>query len=220
MDAGKEAGSDFYSVLGLKKDCSATELRSAYKKLALRWHPDRCCNSSSGKHVEESKKKFQAVQEAYSVLSDANKRFLYDVGIYDSDEEDDDGMCDFLDEMAEMMGQTSSSTDGCNSFESLQDLFVEMFPGNMYGSGSTSVSRTTSLSSETDIPKPGIKRNSCEMNFGEVSTKGFCDFSSFESNTLNDHVFCVGVGSMNAESSRKGSRHKNVRKPNGYAGNL
>lgn len=35
MDAGKEAGSDFYSVLGLKKDCSATELRSAYKKLAL-----------------------------------------------------------------------------------------------------------------------------------------------------------------------------------------
>ncbi|CAN6451354.1 unnamed protein product [Victoria cruziana] len=194
MDAGKEAGSDFYSVLGLKKDCSATELRSAYKKLALRWHPDRCCNSSSGKHVEESKKKFQAVQEAYSVLSDANKRFLYDVGIYDSDEEDDDGMCDFLDEMAEMMGQTSSSTDG--------------------------LSRTTSLSSETDIPKPGIKRNSCEMNFGEVSTKGFCDFSSFESNTLNDHVFCVGVGSMNAESSRKGSRHKNVRKPNGYAGNL
>jgi DnaJ-class molecular chaperone len=54
---------NLYAVLGLKKECSKTELRSAYKKLALRWHPDRC---SSMEFVEEAKKKFQAIQEAYS----------------------------------------------------------------------------------------------------------------------------------------------------------
>ncbi|XP_031476307.1 chaperone protein dnaJ 20, chloroplastic-like isoform X2 [Nymphaea colorata] len=67
MDAGKETESNLYGVLGLKKDCSATDLRSAYKKLALRRHPDRCSYSGSDKHVEEWKMKFQAVQEAYSV---------------------------------------------------------------------------------------------------------------------------------------------------------
>ncbi|GJR68638.1 DnaJ homolog subfamily B member 6-like isoform X3, partial [Tanacetum coccineum] len=51
------------------------------------------------KYVEEAKKKFQALQEAYSVLFDANKRFLYDVRIDDSDD-DTDGMADFLSEMA------------------------------------------------------------------------------------------------------------------------
>ncbi|XP_031476306.1 chaperone protein dnaJ 20, chloroplastic-like isoform X1 [Nymphaea colorata] len=66
MDAGKETESNLYGVLGLKKDCSATDLRSAYKKLALRRHPDRCSYSGSDKHVEEWKMKFQAVQEAYS----------------------------------------------------------------------------------------------------------------------------------------------------------
>jgi curved DNA-binding protein CbpA len=38
--------------------------------------------------VEEAKQKFQAIQQAYSVLSDSNKRFLYDVGVYDSDDDE------------------------------------------------------------------------------------------------------------------------------------
>ncbi|XP_031500027.1 uncharacterized protein LOC116264139 isoform X2 [Nymphaea colorata] len=126
------------------------------------------------------------------VLSDANKRFLYDVGVYDSDEEDGDGMCDFLDEMAKMMGQASSSTAGSNSFESLQDLFEEMFPGNTTGSDSTSMSGTTSLSSETNTSMTGNKRNSCEMNFGEVSTKGSSDFSFGEVSTKGFSDFSFG----------------------------
>ncbi|KAL9256000.1 Chaperone protein DnaJ-like protein [Drosera capensis] len=57
---------DFYEVLGLEKECSDAELRSAYKKLAMRWHPDRCSASGDSKFVEEAKNKFQAIQEAYS----------------------------------------------------------------------------------------------------------------------------------------------------------
>uniref|UniRef100_A0A1D1Y237 DnaJ subfamily B member 6 n=1 Tax=Anthurium amnicola TaxID=1678845 RepID=A0A1D1Y237_9ARAE len=85
--AGCEDGDDLYAVLGLKKECSAADLRNAYKKLALRWHPDRCSATASSKCVEEAKTRFQCIQEAYSVLSDSNKRFLYDVGVYDSDED-------------------------------------------------------------------------------------------------------------------------------------
>lgn len=90
MAGKKQKNDDLYAVLGLKKECSEAELKNAYKKLALRWHPDRCSASGDSKFVEEAKKKFQTIQQAYSVLSDANKRLLYDVGVYDSDDDDDD----------------------------------------------------------------------------------------------------------------------------------
>ncbi|CAN6253045.1 unnamed protein product [Urochloa humidicola] len=104
--AAGEAGSDLYAVLGLKKECSDAELKVAYRKLAMRWHPDKCSSSSSMKHME-AKEKFQEIQSAYSVLSDANKRFLYDVGVYDNEDDEDSlqGMGDFIGEMAQMMSQ-------------------------------------------------------------------------------------------------------------------
>lgn len=66
MATGEEKGGDFYAVLGLNKECSEAELRNAYKKLAMRWHPDRCSAMGNSKFVEEAKKKFQAIQQAYS----------------------------------------------------------------------------------------------------------------------------------------------------------
>ncbi|KAJ9559759.1 hypothetical protein OSB04_004919 [Centaurea solstitialis] len=61
---GAESIRDFYQVLGVRKECSQVDLKNAYKKLALRWHPDRCFGDS--KDVQEANKKFQAIQEAYS----------------------------------------------------------------------------------------------------------------------------------------------------------
>ncbi|KAF5793472.1 putative DnaJ domain, Chaperone J-domain superfamily [Helianthus annuus] len=116
-------GSDFYQVLGLSKECTEAELKTAYKKLALKWHPDRCSDS---KYVEEAKMKFQAIQEAYSVLSDVNKRFLYDVGVYDSDD-DQDGMADFMGEMAVLMSQNKPNGNGESFDQELKDLFQELF---------------------------------------------------------------------------------------------
>ncbi|XP_066383458.1 uncharacterized protein [Miscanthus floridulus] len=124
---GGEGGGDLYSVLGLKKECSDADLKVAYRKLAKKWHPDKCSSSSSVKHMEEAKEKFQEIQGAYSVLSDANKRLLYDVGVYD-DEDDEasiQGMGDFIGEMAQMMSQRQES------FEELQQLFVDMFQSDI-----------------------------------------------------------------------------------------
>ncbi|KAE8808152.1 chaperone protein DnaJ-like [Hordeum vulgare] len=131
-DPAAPGGGDLYAVLGLSKECSDADLKVAYRKLAMRWHPDRCSSSSGTKHMEEAKEKFQEIQGAYSVLSDANKRFLYDVGVYQEEEDSDDsmqGMGDFLGEMAHMMSQTRPARQ--ESFEELQQLFVDMFQSDI-----------------------------------------------------------------------------------------
>ncbi len=62
---------DFYEVLGINKNASQEEIKSAYRRLAKKYHPDLC-------KEENAEEKFKEVQEAYSVLSDENKRRQYD----------------------------------------------------------------------------------------------------------------------------------------------
>ncbi len=64
--------SDYYKELGVAKGASADEIRKAYKKLAVKYHPDR--NQGNA----EAEKKFKAVNRAHEVLSDDKKRALYD----------------------------------------------------------------------------------------------------------------------------------------------
>lgn len=63
---------DYYQVLGVDKKASADEIKKAYRKLAVKWHPDKNPNN---KAAEE---KFKKISEAYAVLSDAKKRDEYD----------------------------------------------------------------------------------------------------------------------------------------------
>lgn len=63
---------DYYQVLGVARTASAEEIRSAYRKLAMKHHPDR---NRDDKQAEE---RFKEVNEAYQVLSDAEKRARYD----------------------------------------------------------------------------------------------------------------------------------------------
>ena len=63
---------DYYEVLGVAKDASADQIKSAYRKLAMKWHPDRNPDNP------EAKAKFQEASEAYEVLSDPAKRQRYD----------------------------------------------------------------------------------------------------------------------------------------------
>jgi len=65
-------GADYYKLLGVDKNASEDEIKKAYKKMALKWHPDR--NSGS----EEASKKFKEISEAFEVLSDKQKRTIYD----------------------------------------------------------------------------------------------------------------------------------------------
>lgn len=64
---------DYYEFLGVDRDASGDQIKSAYRKAALKWHPDR--NPENKKEAEEN---FRRASEAYSVLSDAQKRSIYD----------------------------------------------------------------------------------------------------------------------------------------------
>lgn len=65
-------GKDYYKILGLHKAATDDEIKKAYRKLALKYHPDK----NKGSNAEE---KFKEVAEAYEVLSDKKKRKIYDI---------------------------------------------------------------------------------------------------------------------------------------------
>jgi DnaJ-class molecular chaperone len=68
--------STYYDILGIKKTATQAEIKQSFRKLALRYHPDKNKNS------EESKKKFMQIVEAYEVLSDEISRKTYDCNPY------------------------------------------------------------------------------------------------------------------------------------------
>ncbi len=63
---------DYYDVLGVNRDASDEDIKKAYRKLAMKWHPDRNPDN------REAEEKFKEAKEAYEVLSDAQKRAAYD----------------------------------------------------------------------------------------------------------------------------------------------
>lgn len=127
---------DYYEVLGVKKDASADDIKKAYRKLAVKYHPDR---NPGNKEAEE---KFKEATEAYEILSDDQKRPIYDqYGFAGLDGNSGFGSGDF---------------SGSHAFHDFSDLFGGMGGGfgdifeGIFGGG-----RSSSRSRNPNAPQPG-----------------------------------------------------------------
>ena len=96
---------DYYEVLGIAKTASVEEIKSAYRKSALKWHPDR-----NPDNKDEAEVRFRECTEAYSVLSDSQKRQIYDTYGH-----------------AGLAGAGASSDFNSTIFQDFHDIFGDFF---------------------------------------------------------------------------------------------
>ena len=73
---------DYYKILGVEKNATEEDIKKAYRKMCLKWHPDKWVGASDDEK-KKAEEMFKDVAEANSVLSDPNKRQMYDNGSLD-----------------------------------------------------------------------------------------------------------------------------------------
>jgi molecular chaperone DnaJ len=120
---------DYYEVLGVGRDADASELKRAYRKLALELHPDR----NPGDHEAEAR--FKEASEAYQVLSDAEKRGLYDR---------------FGHEGPRGAGFGGGFANMGDIFSAFGDIFGDLF-GGFGGSGARGRARGSDIETSVDL---------------------------------------------------------------------
>lgn len=108
---------DYYSVLNVDRQASDAEIKKAYKRLAMKYHPDRNPNNKS------AEEKFKTVSEAYEILSDKNKRQAYDMHGHAG-----------VDAASGFGGFQRSGTSGANFTDIFDDIFGDIF-GRATGGG-------------------------------------------------------------------------------------
>eukprot|EP00250_Pteridium_aquilinum_P031999 c44751_g1_i1 orf=2-394(-) len=114
-------GADYYNVLKVEKTASEDDLKKSYRRLAMKWHPDK--NPDNKAYAEA---KFKKISEAYEVLSDSHKRSIYD-------RYGEEGLKDMLTDPSASGGYPGGSTSrGSHKFnpKNAEDIFSEVFGGS------------------------------------------------------------------------------------------
>lgn len=183
---------DYYQILGIDKNASQDQIKSAYRKMAKKWHPD-----ANPDNKAEAEEKFKDVGEAYSVLSDPKKKQMYDT--YGTTEEQFSS------------GGGASGFGGFDGFDfggfgrggrttytyssgGMGDIFDDLFSSVFGGGGSRTSSRTTT---NANTKKKGTDlRTSISISFEESFTGCEKEF------TINKNVRCT---SCDGKGAKKGT---------------
>ena len=129
---------DFYEILGVAKNASDEDIKKAYRKLAMKHHPDR----NQGDNAKEAEAKFKELKEAYEMLSDPQKRAAYDqhghAGV-------DPNM-------------RGGGAEGFGGFgESFGDIFGDIFGGGGRGGGGEGGEHDLVLAAARVAPCPAVQ---------------------------------------------------------------
>ena len=163
----------YYKVLGVSETASAEEIKSAYRKLALKWHPDRWV-SGTEQEKKQAEEKFKEASEAYSVLSDPAKRERYDKGID-------------VDQMGGAGGFDFGNMDDINDF--LRNIFGSGFGFGFGDFGGGASSSGPSVQRGRDI------RTSVKLTLEEIANGCDKEISLERARPCPD---CDGKGTKNA----------------------
>ncbi len=169
---------DYYEVLGLDKNASADQIKDAYRKMALKWHPDRWVNGTDAEK-KTAEEKFKEASEAYSVLSDPDKKAKYDQFGF-----------------AGVDGQAGPDFSG--GFGNLNDILNDLFGGGFggfggfgnFGFGGSSSGRTG-----TRVPRGRDIRTRVRLTLEEIN-KG-CE----KEVTLTRNIVCPDCGGKGTKNA-------------------
>jgi molecular chaperone DnaJ len=170
---------DYYEVLGVGKNASEAELKSAYRKLAIQYHPDKNPDN------QEAEDKFKEAAEAYSVLSDAQKRASYDR---------------FGHAASGASGFGGGGFDG-SGFANIEDLFDMFGFGDMFGSSQRSrntAQRGSDLRYDLEITlEEASLGKEQKLKIPRLETCEECDGKGAEKGTTAETcVTCQGQGQV------------------------
>jgi molecular chaperone DnaJ len=167
---------DFYEILGVEKGADAAELKKAYRRLAMKHHPDRNPDDDA------AEAKFKEAKEAYEILADAQKRAAYDQYGHAG-----------VDGSAGMGG----GMGGAGMGDIFGDVFGDIFSGGRRG-GSAGVYRGADLRYELVLNlEEAVKGHSAEVSFPSLKNCGTCEGSGAKKGTERKScTTCGGVGQV------------------------
>ncbi|MBN2652176.1 MAG: molecular chaperone DnaJ [Spirochaetales bacterium] len=184
---------DYYQLLGVSKDASKEDIKKAYRKLAIKYHPDR------NRDDKDAEQKFKEATEAYEVLSDDKKRQIYDQYGFAG---------------LNGMGGGGGAHDYSNVFRDFEDIFSgfgdfsDIF-GSFFGGGSRTRrpnsqggSRGSDLRYDVQIPfEQAVYGTSLELSFAQEQKCEACSGTGAKDNSGRTTCpTCNGVGQVRRSS--------------------
>ena len=182
---------DYYEVLGVEKNASDAEIKKAYRKLAMKYHPDQ---NPGDKSAEE---KFKEINEAYEVLSDADKKARYDQY----------GFAGVDPNFNPNAGFGGFGGCCCSGFGDFSDIFGDFFGGGASSSGRRrGPAKGQNVVSEIEISFEdaafGCER---EITFSRIETCSTCHGSGAKEGTSPQTcTYCHGTGTVRTQQNFMG----------------